>query len=485
MSDMSNDTVRLKKEILVRIVKAFLSDSFEDNARLIPFDMRPKGCEVPYRCCIYKERAALRNRVMAGLGTTLEDDDERHTLAEFVRRAVNRKRPDKDVLTVLESACQGCLPNAVFVTELCQGCVARPCVNTCRFNAIKFINGKSVIDQSKCKQCGMCMKVCPYQAIVKRIVPCENVCPVGAIAKGPSGLAKIDFDKCISCGKCVVACPFGAVHEKSQLIDVLVRIKSGMKVVAMMAPSVAGQLPCSPKQLNTALRKMGFYDVWEVAVGADVTAKNEAKDFMERMERGDKFMTTSCCAAYNELVKKHMPEIKPFVSDTHTPLYYTAELVREKYPDAVTVFLSPCVAKRQEATEYDTIDYVLTFEELGAMLIGFNIQVAKCEETDFEQFASKQGRGYPLTGGVAESVRVALGKNSDKVKPFVVDGLNKMSIRDLKRYAKNGACEEGNLIEVMSCPGGCIGGNATLNSIKTASKAVNAYLDKSEDLKLD
>ncbi|MBR0519506.1 4Fe-4S binding protein, partial [bacterium] len=342
MSDMSNDTVRLKKEILVRIVKAFLSDSFEDNARLIPFDMRPKGCEVPYRCCIYKERAALRNRVMAGLGTTLEDDDERHTLAEFVRRAVNRKRPDKDVLTVLESACQGCLPNAVFVTELCQGCVARPCVNTCRFNAIKFINGKSVIDQSKCKQCGMCMKVCPYQAIVKRIVPCENVCPVGAIAKGPSGLAKIDFDKCISCGKCVIACPFGAVHEKSQLIDVLVRIKSGMKVVAMMAPSVAGQLPCSPKQLNTALRKMGFYDVWEVAVGADVTAKHEAKDFMERMEKGDKFMTTSCCAAYNELVKKHMPEIKPFVSDTHTPLYYTAELVREKYPDSVTVFLSPC-----------------------------------------------------------------------------------------------------------------------------------------------
>ena len=219
-------TSHLKREILVRLIKAYLSDNFEEATRMIPYDMRPKGSEVPYRCCIHKERAILRDRTIAGLGLSIENAEDSELLSTLAKKAEARTEIEQNPLTVLHTACQGCVPSRIYVTDLCQGCVARPCQSACKFGAIKVENGKSVIDPEKCKNCGMCAQVCPYQAIAKIIVPCENACPVGAIAKDENGLAQIDFDKCISCGKCVSACPFGAVHKKSQLIDILKAIKN-------------------------------------------------------------------------------------------------------------------------------------------------------------------------------------------------------------------------------------------------------------------
>lgn len=481
MSNSGNQTTHLKREILVRVIKAFLSENFEEKVRLIPYDMRPKGCEVPYRCCVYKERAILKDRTIAGLGISIEDDDEKTLLSEYAKTALDREVPDKNSLTVLEAACKGCVPKRVFVTDLCQGCVARPCVNSCGFGAISIVNGRSVIDSDKCKNCGKCIKVCPYNAIVKIVVPCEDSCPVDAVHKDESGHAKIDFDKCISCGKCVSACPFGAVHEKSHIIDILKHMKAGKKVVAMMAPAIVGQLPCAAEQLHTAIKQLGFKEVYEVAQGADVTTRNEAKDFEERMERGDKFMTTSCCAGYNELVAKHLTEIKPFVSDTKTPLYYTAEIAKKEHPDSVTVFFSPCVAKRKEANQNLNIDYVISFEELGAWFIAKKVEVATCENTPYKNEASKEGRNFALSGGVAKAVS-ALVDEKIGLKAHIINGLNKESIRELKKFAKDGECSLGNLIEVMSCEGGCIAGNATINSLKTAFKQVSAYGDSSKPI---
>ena len=475
-------TSHLKREILVRLIKSFLSDNFEENTRLIPYDMRPKGHEVPYRCCIYKERAILRDRTVAGLGLSIEETDDSELLSNLAAKALERKEPEDKPLTVLTTACKGCVPARIYVTDLCQGCVARPCVNTCKFGAISVQNGKSVIDPAKCKNCGMCAQVCPYQAIQKIIVPCENACPVGAIAKGEDGHAKIDFEKCISCGKCVSACPFGAVHEKSQIIDVLKNIKSGKKVIAMVAPAIMGQLPCTPQQLKEAIQELGFADVYEVAQGADVTTKTEAAEFVERLEHGAEFMTTSCCAGYNELVDKHIPEMKPFRSDTKTPMYYTAEIVKKEHPDAVTVFFSPCVAKRREALQNPNVDYVLNYEEVGAWFIAMGIQVAECAESKFKTEASAEARNYAVTGGVAKAVQTLLPEEIP-AHPVVIDGLNKQSIRDLKKYAKNGMCELGNLIEVMACTGGCLGGNATVNAYKPALKQLTNYVNSSESLK--
>lgn len=476
------ETKRLKREVLIRIIKAFLSDNFAENTRLIPYEMRPKYSEVPFRCCIYKERAILRARTLAGLGFSIEEDDEATLLSDYAQRALLRQKPDPNPLTVVESACHSCQAARVYVTDLCQNCVARPCMNTCKFGAISHINGKSVINPEKCKKCGMCMAACPYGAIVKTVVPCESACPVGAITKDERGFARIDKEKCISCGKCVTACPFGAVHAKSQVIDVLRRIKEGREVVALFAPALVGHLPCTPEQIQEALHKVGFSHVYEVAQGADITATTEAKDFQKRLEKGAPFMTTSCCAGYNELVKKHLPEIKPYVSDAHTPLYYTAEIAKKEHPDAVTVFISPCFAKRREVLDNPNVNYLLNFEELAAIFIAMNIEVDTCEEEAFAYQSSKEAREFALTGGVAKSVQAAWKGEPGAIKPVIINGLDKASIRDLRLYAKNGSCPSGNLIEVMSCTGGCISGNACIGTFKDAFKKVKDYGDKGESL---
>ena len=480
MSTNDNQIKHLKREILIRITEAFLSDNFEENARKIPNAMRPKGCETDLRCCIYKERAVIRDRIVAGLGHSIEKDDEYTLLSDYAKEATQRQKPDEEILTVLQGACKGCVPSSVYVTDLCQGCVARPCKTTCKFGAISIINGKSHIDPSKCKNCGMCINACPYSAIAKIIVPCESVCPVDAIKKDESGHARIDFSKCISCGKCIMACPFGAIHEKSQIIDVLSRIKEGKNVVAMIAPAIAGQFPYPVSKVRTALLKIGFKDVLEVAQGADVTTLTEAKDFKERMGENAPFMTTSCCAAYNELVKKHIPEMKPYVSETGTPMYYTAEIAKKKDPDCITVFISPCSAKRKEAMDNPNADYVINFEELGSILVAMKIEINNLEDTDFEVESSKEGRNFPLSGGVAEAVKSALAQQGDTVEihPCIINGLNKQSIRELKNYAKTGQCPNGNLVEIMSCEGGCVGGNSALIAQRKAQKQITDYANE-------
>lgn len=471
-------SIHLKKEILIRLVKAFFSEDFAENTRLIPYDMRPKGAEVPYRCCIYKERAILKDRAIAGLGFQIEEDDERKSLHTYAKEALKRTELDNRNLTVLQAACKGCVASQIHVTDLCQGCVARPCEKTCKFGAISIVDGKSHIDTTKCKKCKMCMNACPYSAIVQTTVPCEAACPVGAISKDETGFASIDFEKCISCGKCIAACPFGAVHERSQLIDILKAIKSDKKVVAMIAPSIVGQFPGTLYQLKTAILKAGFDEVIEVAQGADITTKNEAAEFKERMEEGANFMTTSCCAAYNNLVAKHLPEIKPFVSTTKTPLYYTAELVRKEQPESITVFVSPCVAKRSEGKANDNVDFVMSYEELGAVFIGRQIDVLNCEETEFETKSSKQGRKFGVSGGVASAVQFL----APEAKPCIINGLNKATIKELKQYATKGECAGCNIVEVMSCEGGCAGGNATINQPRISAKQLNQLLENSEDI---
>jgi len=501
--------IHIKKEILVRIIKAFLSEDFEEQARLIPYDMRPKGMEVPYRCCVYKERAIIKARTIAGLGFSIEEDDETVSLAKYAKEAGEREEINEKHLTVLQSACKGCNSNRIYVTDLCQGCIARPCMSSCKFGAISIVNGRSVIDDSKCKKCQMCVKACPYNAIVKISVPCEDACPVGAIKKDETGFASIDYEKCISCGRCISSCPFGAVHERSQIIDILKAIKQGKKVIAMIAPAIAGQFPGTIYQLKNAIKKAGFTDVYEVAQGADITAHKEAEEFLERMHLAEKkatewldewvneggydvdkedassalsFMTTSCCAGYNQLIKKHLPEIKPYVSTTGTPTYYISEIIKKEIPDAITVFVSPCVAKRAEGFDNPNVDFVMNFEELGALFVAKKIQIAECEEEEYTVESSKHARNFGFTGGVAESVKASLPDES-AIKPLVINGLNKESIRQLKKFATCGECEGGcNLIEVMCCEGGCIGGNANVNNMKMAKKQIDTLAQNSKDI---
>ena len=228
------------------------------------------------------------------------------------------------------------------------------------------------------------------------------------------------------------------------------------------------------------MKKLGFADVFEVAVGADITTQKEAAEFLERMEKGEKFMTTSCCPAYFRAAKTSVPEIAPFVSETHTPMYYAAELVKKEHPDYVTVFVGPCYAKRVEAEEDPFVDYVITFEELGAMFEADGIKVEECEALEFSQVSYYQGRQFPVTGGVAGAVK-SLVDGKYEMRPETIDGLTKESLKTLKRYALKGC--DNNMIEVMCCEGGCVAGPGCLAMARKSALAVDKYVKTGADLR--
>ncbi len=475
MSYINNATL-IKRKLLIQMASLFFKDELEKNIDRIPLEIAPKNSK-SIRCCIYKDRAVLKYRLMVQLGFGVEDEkDELTPLSDYAKEALVREEPDLPVLAVIDIACSSCVQNNYFVTNACRGCVARPCIVNCKKNAIAMANGKAKIDSEKCVNCGICMKVCPYHAIIYIPIPCEEACPVGAIKKDENGKEKIDPEKCILCGKCLQECPFGAIMEKSQIVDVMRLLKShNQKTVAIVAPSIVGQFSVDFEKIVSALQKVGFNYVVEVAAGADITAQKEAEEFIERMEESDKFkfMTSSCCPAYTEAVKKHLPDLSSYVSDTGSPMHYAAELAHNAYPDTRIVFIGPCVAKRQEAIEDPLVDYVLTFEELGALFVAKGIDVPECEPAQVDISAKKIGRGFPITGGVARAVQQFMRKDIT-LKEVTIDGLSKQNIRTLKAYAK-GNCP-GNFIEVMCCEGGCVAGPGVLGDYRIATRKVKQFL---------
>ncbi|MBR2865134.1 MAG: monomeric [Elusimicrobiaceae bacterium] len=476
MSD--NKALGFKRQALKKVIEAFDKGNLETAAYRIPHDVVPRNANLDVRCCVYKERAVFRARTLAALGFSIEQDDEATSLNEYAKQALLRKDTPELPLTVLDIACKGCVKARHIVTEACQGCLARTCQTACKFGAISVVNGKSRIDPDKCKNCGQCKASCPYNAITYVPVPCEQACPVDAIRKGPDGFAQIDFEKCISCGQCMGACPFGAIMERSQLIDILSAIKSTRKVCAVIAPSIVGQFDCSLPQLMSAIKKLGFDKVTEVAEGADITTDTEAKELIERLESGARFMTTSCCAAWVEAVEKHLPAIKEFVSHTRSPMSYIAEI--EKKNGYSVVFVGPCVSKRVEGRKDPNVDYVLTYEELGALFDARNINPVECEATELDPNISGESRYYGVTGGVAKAVESALNGHRP-IKMQTISGLDKKAMLMLNAYAKG--VGDFQLLEVMSCKGGCIGGPCTIATQAKVIKPIKELVENSPKVK--
>ena len=472
---MLNGATFLRRELMIRLVRAFDAGTLEDEIDQIAIRLRPKEGD-PSRCCVYHDRAVIKYRLMALLGLTVEEEtDEAKTLRAYCeeKRAANgAAKPaggsPSDALVALSPlsvcgpACSGCPDAKVVSTPNCRGCFARPCVYNCPKKAIEVVNGRSVIDQSKCVKCGKCVTACPYHAIVKTTVPCEEACPVGAIRKNAHGVAEIDFKRCIFCGKCFNACPFGAVMERSQLLDVLAAMKRGDRLVAMVAPSAERQFPGTIEQLLTACSKAGFADVIEVALGAEMTTRHETAEFVERLSKDpNTFMTTSCCPAYVNLVAKHLPELLDHVSSTPSPMVYTREIVKGKDPLAKTVFIGPCVAKRSEARR-KSVDYVLSFEELGAIFAGRKVDVNSCEPWPVERPANATARNFARSCGVTEAV---LAEATAKIPGFrlnakQINGIDRKSCTMLKLYASGKL--PANFLEVMACAGGCVNGPCSL-----------------------
>ena len=413
----------------------------------------------PMSCCIYKDRDIV---------------------AERIRIALGGKKDDPNIVQVIDIACDECPVAGHVVTDLCRGCVAHRCFDACKLGAITFDDEQMAhIDKEKCVECGKCAEVCPYSAITNFKRPCERACKVGAIHMAKDGGAPIDSEKCIACGACVYQCPFGATLDVSSITDVIKVIMASennekYKVYAVVAPAIASQFTYAKTgQIITAIKEVGFYGVEEAALGADIVAYNEAEELKDR-----DLMTSSCCPAFVKYIKTQFPDMAQYISENLSPMAEAGKLLKKYDPDCKVVFIGPCTAKKDEIRDPKVgqyIDYVLTFEELQALIDSKDIEVEKLPETDLAT-ASPFGRNFARSGGVADAVTEAVKErigDDFKVDPIVCDGIEQC--RTALMRASKGVLPN-NFIEGMVCDGGCIGGAACLTRVdKSNRKKIEAY----------
>jgi [FeFe] hydrogenase (group B1/B3) len=454
----TQNTLIIRRELIAALADMVKRGKLVEEIDYLPIKRTPRERGWKRRCCVHKERAVSKYKLMPIMGhIPSEERDELKPLSAYAQEALDRKTPSKKILTVVDESCTGCVEVNYVVTNLCRGCVASPCVVNCPKGAVTILdNNQAKIDKKLCVSCGICQKACPFHSIVYIPVPCEEACPVKAITKDEHGVEVIDFDKCIYCGKCIQSCPFGSVFEISQIMDIWNAINRKEKVVAIVAPSIMGQYTSAPGQIISAIKELGFHDVIEVAKGAMTTSKNEAIELKEKMEEGQQLMTTSCCPAYTNLVDIHIPKMTPFVSHTASPMYYAARIAKQQYPDAKVVFIGPCVAKREEAVRDEAVDFVMTFEEMDAIFEGWGVRVDDMPNADLDSSITYENRNYAVSGGVTNAV-IAEGLELD-VEMLKINGLNKKSVSVLKAAAMGKTTAR--FIEVMACEGGCIAGPA-------------------------
>ena len=280
---------------------------------------------------------------------------------------------------------------------------------------------------------------------------------------GEDKKAFVDPAKCTSCGACVYQCPFGAIMDKSFLVDAVEMLKGADKwnyrVYAAVAPSIAGQFaPADLSQVVTGLKLLGFHDVVEVALGADMTARREAQELTEKG-----MLASSCCPAFVDYVEKNFPEQAHLISETPSPMVMAARYIKQRDPGGKVVFIGPCVAKKKEfrlGKTMGAVDCVLTFEELYALFESRGLDVAQLEDTELDQ-ASGYGRTFARSGGVAAAVAEALKEQGSDfaLKANPCSGFEACKLAFLKAAKGVG---DFNFIEGMGCEGGCVQGPAQL-----------------------
>ena len=439
-----------------------------------------------YRHDVFLERAIVGERLRLAMGLPYRSAADHASISDDIMladRAETYYTPP--LINVIKFACNACYEKKVFVTDGCQGCLAHPCEEVCPTNAIYInrSNGRSRIDQEKCIKCGRCAEVCAYHAIIVQERPCAAACGVDAIHSDENGKADIDYEKCVSCGMCLVNCPFGAIADKSQIFQVIRAIQSGERVYAAVAPAFVGQFgpKVTPGKLRAAMKELGFADVFEVAVGADLCATQEAEDFVKEVPEKLPFMATSCCPAWSMMAKKFFPEISHCISMALTPMTLTARLIKRYHKKAKVVFIGPCAAKKLEAMRSDIrsdVDFVLTFEEMAGIFDAKHVDIENMEEDpEGVNDASTDGRNFAVSGGVATSVVGVIHDKYPEREIKVANGEGLRECRKLLAMAKAGKYD-GYLLEGMACPGGCVAGAGTMQPIKKSQTAVNLYASK-------
>ena len=457
----------LKYKVLKEIAKNAFNDTLLKNFAEIPKTIMPNK-EPTMRCCVYKERAIITERMKIAMG-----GDE----------------SNPNVIEVMPIACDECPVGGYQVTDSCRGCIAKRCSDVCPVGAITFDkNHQAHIDKSKCINCGKCANACQFSAIHNYKRPCQTACKMDAIEiNSEDGSALINNDKCVACGACVYRCPFGAIMDKSYILEVIEMIKeakaNGTKLYAMVAPAIASQFSYAKLgQVISGIKELGFTDVKEVALGADMVALKEAAELAEKGK-----LTSSCCPAFVSYIEKFYPQVKEYISHNLSPMAELGKFIKEQDPTAKTVFIGPCTAKKAEIkkeTVRPYVDSVITFEELQALLDAREIEITELPEDDLND-ASFYGRIFAHSGGLTGAAARAIEEQGldFKVVPATCSGVDECKIALLK--LSKGILKE-NFIEGMICEGGCINGAGCLTHMgaKAATKVdVHAKQSTAESIK--
>ncbi|MEG1528998.1 MAG: 4Fe-4S dicluster domain-containing protein [Clostridia bacterium] len=457
MNNFDTKVQFLKYRVLSEVARHAWKGDLYDAIFDIPKTIVP-GKEPTMRCCVYKERAILGERVKVALGGD---------------------KSNPNVIEVIDIACDDCPAGGYEITSACRGCLAHRCESACKKNAITFDhNQKAHIDKSKCVECGMCAKVCPYTAIINVKRPCENSCKVKAISLSDSKSAKIDNNKCTACGACVYQCPFGAITDKSYITNVIDMLKRSLnntkyKVYALIAPSIASQFNYATLgQVISGIKELGFFSVVEAALGADMVADAEAKELVEKG-----FLMSSCCPSFVSYVEKQFPDMASKLSKNLSPMATIAKYIKSTDETAKIIFIGPCTSKKAEFHKVEVhkyIDSVITFEELQALYSSRDIDITALPETLLDN-ASYFGRIFARSGGLTDAIREAIKEHGDTefpYNPIACDGTE--ACRTALLRASKGVLPN-NFVEGMACVGGCIGGAGCLTHGEKNRAEVDEY----------
>lgn len=457
MLKFDTNVQELKYKVLKEMAKSAFNDSLVEDFYEIPKKVVP-GPKPSMRCCIYKERAIVEERMKLAMGGNKNIDN---------------------IVEVIKIACDECPIGGYEVTNRCRGCIAHRCEKACHRAAISFNPNTrtAIIDKTKCVNCGLCSKACQYNAIQNFLRPCVQACKVKAISTDEDFAAKIDDNKCVQCGACVYQCPFGAIMDKSSIVDVIKMIKDSdfskkYPIYAIVAPSISSQFKYATLgQVVTSIKLLGFHSVVEAALGADMVSYEEAKELSEKG-----FLTSSCCPTFVSFIKKNYPKLVENISSNLSPMATLGKYIKEITPNAKVVFIGPCVSKKQEIKDErvkDYVDYVLTFEELQALIDSRDIDASKLEESVLDN-ASYFGRIFARTGGLSDAVKQSLKEqNIDfEVKPLACDGLDNCKMGLIKAQSP---ARDFNFIEGMGCINGCIGGPCCLTHELRDKTEVDKY----------
>ncbi len=316
---------------------------------------------------------------------------------------------------------------------------------------------------------------------------CESSCIFDAFEQDKEGKIYINKEKCVGCGACVDACKLEKLAANKDVVPVLRAIREKKReVYALVAPAFLGQFGAevTTGKLRAAFKAMGFQGLIEVAVFADILTLKEALEFDANIQKEQDYQLTSCCCpVWIAMIRNIYHELIPHVPGAVSPMIAAGRVVKKLHPEAITVFIGPCMAKKKEAREpdiADAIDYVLTFQEVQDMFEAADIHPEQLGEDDKEH-SSRAGRIYARTGGVSEAVKATVKQlNPDRkieVRAEQADGVP--ACRDMIERLKEGEIKA-NFFEGMGCKGGCVGGPKIIIDKEEGRKNVERYGNKAE-----